>query len=437
MFVSASDAVRHYQEREEQAADAIDRYGTLLQRLQKQLSAIRGEASRARRDLATAYLPNLEDPSFALTEHLTGYRGFSRRDPRTAMAHEKGTLEKTLARIQGDERYRRREYLVGPHGELTREMDERSQLLDPWELECRRFEDLDGFLDLVEVKYDTPEFAESWWRSNYWHHWAAGDRICEELGMADFGDDVLPAYHKAATERGKWRGQVAEIQARIAEVHQLAQSHDDAVARIPRLPEIYLDQSHKVLAEYLKGTDLPLLEEWLQEESEQHRSIRMGLRKVAGLMAKERCLEELIEAGITPLLADLRERRAKYARKQVKYARAKYRYQQIPQEHLDLKFGEKHKKLVTQRDKIETLVDRMVAYDQYERFDLHNDDHLWWVEFTGKRPTRLTPTLRSAHDQRPDARPIYDPRYVSNQEAEAVAQAAAAAVTADDLGYLS
>ncbi|MBW1878316.1 MAG: hypothetical protein JRJ84_08145 [Deltaproteobacteria bacterium] len=437
MSVSASEAVRHYQERERQAADAIDRYGALLQHLQKQLSAVRGEGARARRDLAVAYFPDLQDESFHLAEHLTGYRGFTRRDPRLAMAREKLTLEKTLARIQGDERYRRREYLVGPHGELTREREERRQLLEPWVLECRKFEDLDGFEALVEVKYDTPEFTESWWHSKYWHHWAAGDRICETLGMADFGDDVLPAYQKAATEREKWRGQVAEVDARIAEVHQLVQSHDHAVARIPELPEIYLDQSQQVLGEYLKGTDLALLEEWLKEESEQHRAIRMGLRKVAGLMAKERFLQELVQQGITPLLTDLKERRAKYARKQVKYARAKYRYQEIPPEHLDPKFGEKYGKLLVQRDKIETLVDRMVAYDQYERFDLQNDEDLWWLEFTGKRPSRLTPTLRSSFDQHPEARPIHDPRYVTNEEAEAVAQAAAAGITADDLGYLS
>jgi len=437
MYVSAGQAVRHYQERERQASDAIDRYGTLLAHLQEQLTAVQGEARGARLDLAGAYLPDLDDASFQRAEHLTGYQGFTRRDPRKAMAREKLTLEKTLARIQGDERYRRREYLVGPHGDLTRELEERNQLLEPWEQECSRFEDLDGFLQLVEVKYDTPEFDESWWQPKYWHHWATGDRICETLDMADFGDDVLPAYQKAATERGKWREQVAEVQARIAEVHQLVQTHDESIARIPQLPEIYLDQSQQVLAEYLKGTDLALLEQWLDEESEQHRSIRMGLRKVAGLMAKERFLGEIIQDGVAPLLADLKARRDKYARKQMKFARPKYQYQQIPEGNLDQGFEEKYQKLVTQRDKIEALVDRMVAYDQYERFDLQNDEDLWWVEFTGKRPTRFTPTLRQQFEQHPEARPVHDPRYASNQEAEAVAEAAAAGIVADDLGYLS
>ena len=83
---------------------------------------------------------------------------------------------------------------------------------------------------------------------------------------------------------------------------------------------------------------------------------------------------------------------------------------------------------------METLADRMMAYDDYGRFDLENDPELWWVEFTRKQPSRLTPRLRSWYDRNPTLKPELD---VHEDHARALASAVAAREENDALGYIS
>jgi hypothetical protein len=108
----------------------------------------------------------------------------------------------------------------------------------------------------------------------------------------------------------------------------------------------------------------------------------------------------------------------------------------IPESYLDQKFEAKSIKLQERLDKTDALVDRLVAYDDYEHFDLENDTALWWMEMTRKRPSRLTPRLRAWYDRNPTAVPDLDDDAAQADAARAVAAAASARNTTD-LGYLS
>lgn len=434
MSVSASQLSQHYRTRSAQAAELIAIYTQLQDRLYTSRDQLEQRAAGARLELARAYLPELSAPAIQRAERLTGFRGFSRRDPLAAMARELAVLQKTIVRIEADERYRKRKSLVGPHGSITRKLEEARSMLEPWEHECARFESLEGFLELVEVGYDTPEYESQWWRGSYWKRWAAGDRICEALGLDDFGDDVLPAYRKVVEPRDRWRGQIAEIEVAVEAIHRMVQERDQAEARAPRLPELYLARSQELLAEFLAGADLALLDEWLKAEGgEPDRAVQMGLRKAAGMAAKIDFLSELAGEGIEPLKDQLAERQRKYDRKISKYSRSKYAYTQFDEVHMDRKFEAKYQKLKGRRDALERVVDKMLRYESYERFDLSNDPELWWREFTGGRPPRQLPKLRGWYDRHPDARPLR----AHTGDGEAAAEAAAAFQVADDLGYLS
>ena len=157
------------------------------------------------------------------------------------------------------------------------------------------------------------------------------------------------------------------------------------------------------------------------------------LRRAAGLAAKEEFLTELVE-GLDAQLSQVRERRGKYIRKTDKYSRSKHMGKHWGPEHQDAKFEAKAAKMHTNLDKVGVLADRMMAYDDYGRFDLENDPELWWVEFTRKQPSRLTPRLRSWYDRNPTLKPELD---VHEDHARALASAVAAREENDALGYIS
>jgi hypothetical protein len=435
MHLSAHDVATHYRENIDRADALIERFSALKQRLSARRGEAQAAADAARLELARAYLLELSVEALTRAQGLTGFRGFTRRDPLKAMAHELGVLQKTVARIRADERYQKRNSLVGPYGRITLKLEEARGMMAPWELECQRFESLEGFLELVEIKYDTPEFAGRWWQASYWKHWAAGDRICEALELDDFGDDVLPAYKKVAEPRDRWRAQIAEIEAAVSEIHEMVREHDQALARIPRLPALYLEQCHQVLAEFLAEADLALLEQWRGEDQDPDRAIQMGLRKAAGTRARLEFLRDLEVHAVDGMISDMEQRKAKFARKRAKFQRSKYAYASFGDDALDRSFARKYNKYGQLADQWDALAGRMMDYDGYERFDLENEPELWFRELTGSRPPRQMGMLRSWYDRHPSARPAHDaPRRALE---EAAAEAAAWQEEAADLGYIS
>jgi hypothetical protein len=431
------EAVNHFGEYRQLGRSVIDRVAQLQQRIQADLLTLQESRTAALLELAVAYLPTLEAEPLARAEQLTGFRGFSRRDPLQAMAHESKVLQSTLEKIRADERYARRTYLVGPNGELTRELAERQSMLDTWQLDCDPFETLPGFEELLATGYDTPAFSASWWQPHYWKLWAQGDAICVALGLGDFGDDVLPAYEKVRKPRDEWRGQVEEVTARVNIVHNLVEQHDGIVARTPKLPEIYLAQCQQVLAEFLQHADVALLNDWLGDAGGD-RAVLVALRRVAGLGAKIDILEDARDKGLQAQLTAFRERAEKHQRKQSKYQRPKNHYAQLSAADTDPSFPGKAKKLLADLDKFDTQLDRIHRYDDYGRFDLQQDPELWFVVFTQKQPSKFSPGLRNWYQRNPNAAPQYS-RDTDDDGASIAAAVGQAAGLIDrtDSGYLS
>ena len=223
---------------------------------------------------------------------------------------------------------------------------------------------------------------------------------------------------------------MAGIKEKIDGVRTLVQRHDQSLARLQQLPQIYLGEAQKMLAGHLELADPALLADWAGED----RGIVMGLRKIAGLKAKVDFLRDAIEGGVSQFIRDLEARRSKYDRKATKYQRPKHYSRQIPERELDRKFGAKKDKYYARAEKMELLAERVIAYDRYERFELDNPPELWFYEFTGgKRPSRLTPSLRGWYDRNPSLTPRRDP----SAQTRRLAAAAPASDRLDELGYLS
>lgn len=385
------------------AEDAASQLSILANELSEEIEALeklRSEAATAIRDtlealgkatleLAAVYLPALDEPSLMAAERRTGFRGFSRRSPLTAMAKERSRLEQTVASVEADPEWQRRAWLVGPQGSITAALKEAADLAETWERECQRFEVLDGFLELVQIGYDTPQFAERWWEGSYWRHWKLGDAICEALGLADFGDDVLPAYEKARAPREQWRAEVTRLEAERDRVLGKVQSRDSALSRLQHLGETYLKESQKLLAEHLGQADVALLEQWRGED----RAVELLLRRLSGLNARRAYFQELKDGQLATLVHDLAERRRKMHGKIVKYLRPKSYGQQVST--ADLALRDKLPKIRERRMATAKINRKVAAFDDFERYSVPERPTVWWTVWVDSPPPAWTPDWRA------------------------------------------
>lgn len=407
MSIPWSQARTELDRRTAQVTSLIDRYSNLEAELGTQLGPLEASLKQARIALATAYLPTLVPTALERAERLTGFRGFSRRDPFKAMEQRRVTLEKAVARIAADERYQRRVGLVGAGGELSEKLKESREMAAPFEAECARFEGQPLFKELMDAFYDSPQFTYSWWQGEYWKLWAAGDRICAALGMNDFGDDVRPAYQAALKERTFWYGEIDRIQGLIADVHGLVEEHDRSLATLPRLGEVILEECWGVLADFFAQADEALLAAWLAKEPADDggytRPIEVALKRAAGLAAKQRFATELRD-GIKQLVAELTQRRMRlYTRLHKLENSSKMRNRPVLPSYVDADFEPKRVKLEAQLGKVRSLIEKLLRNEKFDRFELSDNPSLWWAHFTGGAPPRLMPKLRVWYERNPRA----------------------------------
>ena len=436
MGLSGQELSHRYRQQASALREQIKGHQELLGTAKDAAEQVSKQVEAARRELSAIYLPALSDESFERVQRLTGFQGFVRRDPRIALAQQRKVLGAQVAKIEADDRYQRREVLVGPAGTLQQELDAANEALAPLQAECDRFEKLPDFLELVRVGYDTHEFKEHWWNASYWKHWAAGDRICKALRRDDFGDDVLPEYRKYAEPRDVMRADVERLEREIDAVHQLVQEHDNLVDRLAHIDEIFLQSAQDFLGEHLAAADHALLEQWAANDGDA-RAIQMGLRKLAGAQAKLKFVQEIAMQGVPQTVRQLEEREQKAIYKAGKFARPKYAYANVGADVKTPDFERKMQAMRTQQEKLRRRLDALVAAQDYERFRLGNDPELWWWYFLESPPPRYyMPGLWSYYERRPDIVVRTDDRDDDLRDG-ASARAFIAADQAEQGGYLS
>ncbi len=436
MSLTGPEVSAHFSQQAAQLRQLIGEHQQLLDTLGKSQAALAAELAAAKRELAAVYLPALEPVHFERVAKLTGFQGFVRRDPVVAMTQERKVLEASVARLDADDRYGRRETLVGPNGMLLQELELAKETLAPLQNECERFELLPDFMELIECGYDTPTFDDKWWHATYWKRWAAGDRICKTLELNDFGDDVIPAYRKYAEPRDVMRGDVQRLEKELDAIHELVRERDRAGDRLAHLAEIYLAQAQDFLGEHLEHADLALLEQWIAPEPELARAVQIGLRKLAALQAKQVFVGETIQTGVPQLIGQLKERMDKANAKASKFARPKYSYQSFPASTVTDDFDAKAAALAAQREKIARRTDQLVAARNYGGFDLAQDREMWWLYLMSTPPPRYSPGLYDYYQRRPGVVAIVDPDWVDLGPDRNVARAFVAGGLERE-GYLS
>src|SRR6478609_1409714 len=155
-----NEVAAFYNQQASTLTSLIDRHKSVAQDILERDKQIVAELEAAQVSLAKTYLPALTDRDFERVAKLTGFQGFQRRDPRLAIEQERKVITASIAKIDADDRYQRRDILVGPAGTLTQELDQSRDTLADLQAACDRFEKLEGFKELVDIGYDTPAFNE-------------------------------------------------------------------------------------------------------------------------------------------------------------------------------------------------------------------------------------------------------------------------------------
>lgn len=383
------DAAGVYQRLAAETQQVASELEALAAEATRAVEATRSERDRVAGELATVYLPSLTPEALTLAGQWTGYRGFTRRDPLKAMVHEGARLKSELAQVLAHPSYRDRAALVGPQGSLTRSLAEAKEFLAPWQVECDRFERLEGFLELITLHYDTPEFEERWWQPSYWRHWSAGDRICDTLGMADFGDEVRPAYEKVAAPRDQWKAEVARFEGEIGAVHALVQRHDRLADRLTHLGDIYLAECQHQLAEHLRLADPAMLELWSRGEppipEDQRRGVVALLKALSGLAAKIDAQTQVGDGWAQIQAQTLKQTAGQFHAKAAKLLRNP-RKLGMETSAPPVQWREKLARMSARTGKARSTLVRVRRYSEYDRFSLQNDPAMWWLLFADHSP---------------------------------------------------
>ena len=412
MSVPGHQVAEHFRAQAQTIQGLIGDHRRVLDVIKQRDDELQAQLFAARRELASVYLKALDDENLVRVGKLTGFQGFERRDPRQAREQERKVLQSGVAKMEADERYQKRDVLAGPDGTLSQELKQNVETLAPLQAECDRFETLADFAQLIAIGYDTPQFQEKWWHASYWKHWAAGDKICRELGMKDFGDDVIPAYNKVAEPRNFMRGEVKRLETQINEIHELVRQHDQLAERLNRLDEIYLGEAQDFLGEHLMNADAALLEEWAKGEPDLLRAVQMGVRKIAGIQAKRSILVDMAQSGVPQMIQQLETRQQKAYQKYNKFARPKHSYSSFQDDIVNDGFDQKSKNMQVQINKLERRIDSMMANQNYAGFDLHNDPYLWWWYFMESPPPRYAPHYYDYYQRNPTINIVTDPDFV-------------------------
>ena len=139
-----------------------------------------------------------------------------------------------------------------------------------------------------------------------------------------------------------------------------------------------------------------------------------------GLAAKVRYHDEMID-GLGRRAAELEGRHRDWTTRAQKFNSGKRPYRSYPETALYTKGHESIAKLRASRAKLVGESDRVVRYDHYDRFDLHNDRALWWVEMTGHSPHRLMADSSDWYARSPGYQVVYSDSTVHNVVSDVVA----------------
>lgn len=363
------------------------------------------EASRHRAldQLTLVNLPNLSQEAFNDVRTFTGYGQFHVRNPLARIDEERRTLAQTIAQIEADPRFQRADELINPtSGELILKIEAFRRQCQPVFDAAHRYEALPHFLILIERNYGTDEYPLRPWNLDYYLDWKNADEIVEQLGKENF-DFCRHDYLHLWQARDQMKRELQTLEQEIAAVHQLVEHHRQASYRLANLPELILQESRLALREHLSFVDRDQLFSWAQGDRSREALIKM----LHGVEKKNDYLKQMANHQFVYEREMLQTAIAKLEKKIAKFSRPKYAGMGaiISDAEAAAWLADPRQKLGERRDRFWKNYDRVIVFQEYDRYD-YGRDLLWWDLMTdGRVDGSFIPEVREYYTSHPG----YDP----------------------------
>lgn len=232
------------------------------------------------------------------------------------------------------------------------------------------------FVELVDQRYDTPDYAVKFWQVSYYRHWKHGDLIVEKHG-ARYGVETFGAlavkYLAEREARDTLHAQLRGVREQTRAIGHAINDVDTLRQQLQDVPATVLTDTRRRVREHLK--DLPEAEVFkLLQHSP---ASTLAYKRVIGLQKQMDYLRELARETRAPIQA-LRTQSNKLHRKAAKMMRTKNYSRTFSRHEVDRTVGvDKSASWAKRRQRLHETRTRVVEFHHYDRYDPMRD-LLWW-----------------------------------------------------------
>jgi hypothetical protein len=376
------------------------------------------ELGRLRKDklheIVALYLPNLSPETIGAVNRLTGFRAFEVKSPADDLVTRRDELSNRVAEIERDPLYVNRQKLTDPvAGDLTLEKERLTGEKGLLDQSVGRFEGADGFLDLINRGYDTPDYKQSKFSLQYYRDWKRGDEIedtfkpveeAEEPAARPSFNDLAYQYRQVKEAAETYRLDIERVEKEIASVERLVAEREEALKSLSTLPEDTLAESQKRLMEHVEHADRADL----AERGRGREDLLSALKHLEGLEKKIEYLEALTRQYVDSDAEALLDRITGLEKKVQKYSRPKNRSARIPAAEADRWLKDPTPKVRERWGRYRTAHTRVYSFNRYDDYDFFSN-YLWWDVMTdGELDGNFINEVSDYRAEHPETRGVYD-----------------------------
>ena len=335
------------------------------------------------RELVEMLLPALQRDPLAAVVSLTGFRGFTVKDPFARLEEQRQKLTATIAAIERDPRFIRQDRLINPDkGELTlkyqevlREKHELDQKLAP-------YTGCEGFAALAESGYGTSAYAKKWWDLSYYSDWKRADELEVQLSppaLTGLAQKLTPfaelaeRYRRVKRANDNCQAALQGVEQEISAVKVLVANHEQAAQGLLTAARDVLEACREDLRAHLDFLD----REELARLCGGNALMLAVIKRLHGLEKKTEYLDELRGHYLEDERIALARQTDKLGKKIVKFRLPKNSAALIPATDANAWLNDPRPKLNERRQRYRQAYNRIYNFQNYDNFQ-YGANALWW-----------------------------------------------------------
>ena len=393
--VSASELVAAAWRQNQELEAELQAFALVERDHQRMVAAVDADLEAAWNHLVEAVLPRLDVAVLDAAARALSLAAVSSAAVRARIAEDEAEQRAWIAEVDAHPDWARREAIANEIAIKTAELDEN---IAPLKSELDALAREPFWVELYDEGYATPSYRREFWQLSYYRHWKQGDIVVETYGprwnATDFAtlrakhDDAQRALATLTDER-------EALRERARAMGDLVQTRADAELAIrDRGPRALAEARARVRA-HLEPMDGPTLAALLAYDE----ATRVAAARVAGVRAKKEYLLALHKEHVQVPREAAKQAIARNRKDAFKLSKAKYAHRSFPRADFERRFKDRAGALRKRRERWRDASQRVVAFEDYGRWDPVRD-FIWWDLMTdGRVDGDFIPAVRAHHQE--------------------------------------